>query len=148
MTKKTLNEIESMREWIEKKIAEHKREIEFYERLLSLLDQVGAKKVVNEKTRPSEEIKVNEETVAFLYIKGSELIVKPLVPVRVEDLRIDLLKEKLSLLIPEGVSVDVSKDERGNVAQITIKNLKETSNQEAALRLASLHISSIMRTRA
>jgi len=147
LTKKTLNEIESMREWIEKKIAEHKREIEFYERLLSLLDQVGAKKVVNEKTRPSEEIKVNEETVAFLYIKGSELIVKPLVPVRVEDLRIDLLKEKLSLLIPEGVSVDVSKDERGNVAQITIKNLKEASNQEAALRLASLHISSIMRTR-
>ena len=127
-------------EFIEKKIAELKQELEYYEKILALIEKSTEAK--RSRGHSGEELEVDGKTVALFTKRGSELSVKLLSPASQEKLKLEHLRQKIALVVPVNFSMDVEK-EGGLVTLIRVGNLKSPSNVDAAVKMIKKHLETV-----
>ncbi len=137
--------LDKLKDFLVKRINELKKELEHYEYMLYLLDSMTAQKPLVRKDAGTE-IRQGDEVFASVKKSPEEVIVHFNKPADPNYLRLESLKEKVSLMVAnDDVNIEIVRNNQGRVSQIIINELKEPGAVEAVYRIVQAHLRGIYR---
>lgn len=116
-----------------------KKELEYYEYLLALIESNVDVRKKEEKTQEIQEVKVGQKTIALITQSIDSITLRLLLNSEEKNLSIDELKNKIKT-ISTNAKIIVEKDDRGLVKTIYIKDLESPVIIEGILELVKQHL--------
>ncbi len=141
--------VERLKEFLEKKVAELKKELEFYELLLGLLESNVVRSLMSPEPKPGEDLITvrsrKGDIVGYIYVGRSYVRMVPVKPIKVDSrfVRLSILNylEETKKRMMEEAEAGIRKqsevmdynyveDPEGNLREIVVKNLVDEVDLE------------------
>jgi len=133
------NKEKELKKFLEEKVSLLKKELEYYEYLLALIESNVDIRRKEEKTEEIQEVKVGQKTIALITQSIDSITLRLLLNSEEKNLSIDELKNKIKT-ISTNAKIIVEKDDRGLVKTIHIKDLESPVIIEGILELIKQHL--------
>jgi len=131
--------IEEVRKYLAEKINALKRELEFYEFLLKLVDR--EQRVGEEGFKRSEviEVRVDTKTIGLISKKQGSITLNLIAEIAEKLFEPESLSKRLKML-GEGVRVSVSSDERGMVKEVVVSGISSSILIDGAIEILKQYV--------
>ncbi len=116
-------DINAIKKFLEEKIAELKKELEFYEYLIAMIEFGGYRVSKKETGKEVIEIKCNKKPIAIIEVFGGKVVLKPLFNLKYSSEFEDILKKQLGFL-SDKLSLEINYDnDKRSIKSLVINGL-------------------------